>query len=317
MLRTMARVVVLGMVIGAALLAALPVGAQAIRCDLTSAADFVARGQSSQNTGDYTSAIDDFTCALELDVENTDALFGRAYSLQALGENDRAERDYTALLELDPNNPHAYNNRGNIYYNRGEFNKARADYDRAIALDNPNKDTAYANRGHLLYHTGDLVGAIKDFTHALELNPDDREIYFSRGYAYDDLGETEKATQDYLDWLSRGSEVYIRSTPNRLQSGIELDLQEGWYYRFPVTVGRGQMIRAQAINLTDPVVDTFLFLFDPKGKLILWADDTEDSLDSLLTYTATSDGEYTILVTHAGGGSYGRFELTVKVSNTL
>lgn len=316
MLRLYRQIVVLGLGL-AALLAVFPAAAQSVRCDLKTAADYVDRGLSFQSTGEYEKAISDFTCALELDAKNTDALFGRALSLQYIGDDARAERDYTALLEIEPDNPNAYNNRGNIYYSRGELEKAKADYDRAIALEDTQKDITYRNRGNLLYEMGDLKSAIEDYSSAIELNPDYREVYFSRGYAYDELGDKESAAADFLEWLGRGNEMFTRGSFRRLQSGLELEMQESWYYRFRIPAGRGQLLRAQAINLTDPVVDSFLFLFDPQGELILWADDTEDSLDALLTYTVASDGDYTLLVTHAGGGSFGQIEVTVKVTNTL
>jgi tetratricopeptide (TPR) repeat protein len=299
------------------LAAAVPTRAQGGRCDLTTAADFVDRGLQLQNQGDQARAISDFTCALELEPKNTDALFGRGLSLQTSGADARAERDYTALLEIEPDNPNAYNNRGNIYFSRGELEKAMADYDRAIALDDPQKDITYRNRGNLFYEMDDLKSAIEDYSSALDLNPDYREVYFSRGYAYDELGDRERAAEDFANWLSRGTEIFRRTSLSRLERGIRLEMQETWFYRFAIPATRGQLIRATGTSLTDPPVDSFLFVIDPEGNLAAWADDIPDSLDSLLTYTASVSGTYVVLVTHAGGGSFGEFELTVRVTNTL
>lgn len=294
---------------------ALPTQAQdSTRCDLDDAQEYVSRGDEKQNVNDHESAIDDYTCALELDNSNVDALFGRGFSLQALGDDDRAERDYTALLEIDPTNGSAYNNRGNIYLARQDYEHALADYDRAIQYDDAgNRAIPYANRGSLHSQLGESELAIDDLNQALEIDPSYRSAYLTRAFVYRELGDDSSALNDLQSWLETGEITEIEIDPDTLTEGESFDISEGWIYRLPVEAKNGTVIRAEADGASTPVVDPMMILLDEDGVPVAWNDDIEGSLDSVLKFKFEKAGTYELLITHAGGGSEGQFTLSVEV----
>ena len=57
---------------------------------------------------------------------------------------DDAIKNYTDAIELDPNYSNAYNNRGALYFNTGEHEKGIADFKKAVELD-PNNESAVKN----------------------------------------------------------------------------------------------------------------------------------------------------------------------------
>jgi tetratricopeptide (TPR) repeat protein len=283
------------------------------KCDLKDDNAYVTRGNQRFNNGNYTGAIDDYTCALELNASNTDALFGRAYAYDASGEDDKAEHDYSRLLEIDPQNSSAYNNRGNIYYARHDYERARADYDRALEYDNTDAFIPYSNRGSLSYDEGDYDAALKDLNKAIELSPTYRAPYLIRAFVYQKLGDDQKSRDDIQSWIQYGETKRIDLDLSTFISGSTLDISEGWIYHIPVEAQAGQTLRAAAKSEGEKIVDPMLVLLDADGTPIAWNDDTEGSLDSLLKYKFTDGGSYELLVTHAGGGSEGEFRLLVEV----
>lgn len=66
-----------------------------------------------------------------------------------MGEYATAIEDYTAALEVDPNNSYAYYNRGITRDRMGDYASAISDFSTAISLDASNADF-YHNRGFSL-----------------------------------------------------------------------------------------------------------------------------------------------------------------------
>lgn len=69
-------------------------------------------------------------------------------------------------------------------------------YDKAIEL-NPKDAKAYYSRGDAYTDKGDYDKAIKDYDKAIELNPEDAEAYLNRGVAYEKKGNYDQAINDY------------------------------------------------------------------------------------------------------------------------
>ena len=75
-------------------------------------------------TGEYETAVEDYTRVLAVDPENTDALFQRGTAHEKRGAIDAAVADFTAVIGLDSMHAKALYARGACYNLRGEFARA-------------------------------------------------------------------------------------------------------------------------------------------------------------------------------------------------
>ena len=154
------------------------------------------RGNSYADLGKYDQAIADYNKAIELDPNYAFAYNNRGVSYNDLGKYDQAIANYNKAIELDPNYATAYNNRGNGYANLGKYDQAIADYSKAIELD-PNYAKAYNNRGNSYDELGKYDQAIADCSKAIELDPNYAKAYNNRGISYRKLGKYDLAIADY------------------------------------------------------------------------------------------------------------------------
>lgn len=126
--------------------------------------------------GEYVSAIQDFTKAIDLNSEDVDYYYNRGRAFYFEEYYKEAILDYTNAIKLNPKDDYTYNNRGLAYWKRGLFNGAMFDFTKAIDL-NPKNIDAY-NRRAYLYITvkNDNTHACADWKKACELG--DCENYY-------------------------------------------------------------------------------------------------------------------------------------------
>lgn len=86
-------------------------------------------------------------------------------------------------------------------------------------------------------------------------------------------------------------------------------------YTFEMEAGQAVLIEARA---TSGDLDTYLRLNDPDGNLVAENDDrNDDSLDSVLGFTAIVSGVYSVTVSpYEGEGTSGKYELTINVGDS-
>ena len=94
-----------------------------------------------------------------------------------MGKYDAALKDFTKAIEIAPDNSEAYWARGVYYEYLSEHRKAIADLSKSIKL-NPNFAKAYGQRGIAYGMMNRHSESIKDFKKALELDPNDTETQF-------------------------------------------------------------------------------------------------------------------------------------------
>jgi tetratricopeptide (TPR) repeat protein len=119
------------------------------------------------------------------------------------------------VLRLE-NNIHSRNSqrallwRARVYENQKQYALALADYDVVISNtpDPGNRRHLYYRRAYVKVALGDLRGALADYDDSYidevyaDVGLDNREIY-GRGFAYEQLGETEKAIAEYTAVIER------------------------------------------------------------------------------------------------------------------
>jgi tetratricopeptide (TPR) repeat protein len=154
------------------------------------------RGLTYRKLGQWDKAITDYSRAIEIDPNYTDAYNDRGLTYGNLGQWDKAITDYSRAIEIDPKYSLAYNNRGFDYANLNKWDKAIADYSKAIETDSK-LIKAYANRGNAYGSLGQWDKAITDYTRIIEIDPKYAIAWYNHGLAYDNLGQWDKAIVDY------------------------------------------------------------------------------------------------------------------------
>lgn len=118
------------------------------------------------------------------------------YFSVAKGDLDQAIADFSEAVRLDPQMTNAFYMRGLCRNRKGDFDGAIADFSEAIRL-NPKAYGAYYSRGNAWFRKGDLDQAIADYGEVIRLNPSHADAYINRGVAWNEKEEYDKAIADY------------------------------------------------------------------------------------------------------------------------
>ncbi|RCV65314.1 Tetratricopeptide (TPR) repeat protein, partial [Methanophagales archaeon] len=154
------------------------------------------RGIAYAGLSQHERAIEDYSKAIELNLNLAEAYYNRGTAYAELNQHKWAIEDYSKAIELNPNYAKAYTNRGTAYDELNQHERAIEDYNKAIEL-NPNYAMFYNNRGAAYTGLKKLEQAIEDFNKAIELNLDYAEAYYNRGAAYAGLKKLEQAIEDF------------------------------------------------------------------------------------------------------------------------
>jgi len=115
------------------------------------------------------SAIEDYSLAIALNADYTDALINRSHAYYQTGNYDKVIEDCSRIIKLEPHNAYIWNRRGSAWYNKADDDRAISDFSEAIRLK-PDYSTAWQNRGNTWQSKGDSEKAAADFEKARQLN---------------------------------------------------------------------------------------------------------------------------------------------------
>ncbi len=159
--------------------------------------------------GMYKLAIVYYNKALELNPELAITYFHRGDAKDELGDYKGAIEDYTMAIELNLD-VCAYYNRGNARRPLGDYKGAIADYD-SVNLLSPEDVSAYYNRANIKRKVGDYVGAIDDYNSVIQLNPQHVNAYKNRGTAKQALKQYESAEADFTQAKELDADIKLKS----------------------------------------------------------------------------------------------------------
>jgi tetratricopeptide (TPR) repeat protein len=131
---------------------------------------------------DAEGAIADYSKAIELKPDYSQAYNSRGISKAAQGDMDGAMSDYNRAIELNFNNAKAYSNRSLARTTKGDLSGALADCNKAIELS-PTSFEPYINCGIIEYKLGDVKDSMIQFSKAIHLNPAAKDIIKAEGYS--------------------------------------------------------------------------------------------------------------------------------------
>jgi serine/threonine protein kinase len=159
--------------------------------------EYVSIGIKSLEDEDYDGAIENFTKAIKLNPNYSEAYNNRGIAYTSKGDFERAVSDYNIAIELDPEFFYAFINRGKLYSDKDEIEQAIIDYTRAIEI-NPDNPVAYYNRANAYSKQKYFKLAIEDYSRAIELNPEYVLAYNNRSFAFSEIGELERSKNDLI-----------------------------------------------------------------------------------------------------------------------
>jgi tetratricopeptide (TPR) repeat protein len=184
------------------------------------------QGDTCYATGDFSSAVLNYTEAIQLNPTQASLYKRRADARLAMGESRSVViADYTQAISQDPNYAEAYYRRGSERAAIGQLPDSLVDYMRAVLLDpkyipasnsqvssyaqaivdysqslqkEPELPMVYFWRGIAQYALGKFSEAIVDLTEAIKLNIEGQEaFYFARGLSFEGKRERAAALADY------------------------------------------------------------------------------------------------------------------------
>ena len=161
-----------------------------------SGSDYLARGLSYGQRGDYDRALEDMQQAVRLEPSSAEAYYWRGLAYAFKHEYELAIRDFDRAAELRPGHALTHLNRGVAHFRQQAYDRALFDLDRAVELD-PDYALGYYHRGLTRFFLSSYEQAIADLGAAIQRDPDDAEAYFWRGNTYLENGDYELAVRDY------------------------------------------------------------------------------------------------------------------------
>jgi tetratricopeptide (TPR) repeat protein len=203
------------------------------------------RGLANRYLSAYKSAIADFSQAIALNPNNTEAYESRAFCYKEMGDYDRAVADYTVAIGRNPH-PGTVFERGQAYLKKKEYPVALADFNRSLK-DRPGfvpgyrlradtfvamkqyamavvdaetalrYDNSAASRGSLgwyQYLAGRLPEAIANSQAAIKTDPNTTFARFNLGLCYATQGDADAMKTAYQEALSHAK-------PADIQGGLQ------------------------------------------------------------------------------------------------
>ena len=176
-----------------------------------------------------------------------------AWIYQQSGDVEAAVGALTDFLASHPDNVRGWATLGDIYRSEERFREAARAYTRAIALLPQSKEVdpwfLYFTRGIAYERLGEWTIAEADLLKALELNPDEPQLLNYLGYSWIDRGLN----------LERGTELIEKAVSLRPNDGFIVD-SLGWayYLRGAYADAVTYLERAVELEPTDPTINDHL-----------------------------------------------------------
>ena len=139
-----------------------------IKYSSNSSLEYTRRGLYYEEHGDYKSALEDYTKAIELMPVRSELLIRRAACYEQLKQYDQAVKDLTDTLGMRPYRAEIYAARGKIYAKMNKDDLAEWDFNKAVGLK-PLKPDFYTDRGDFYKSRNKNEHAKRDYAAAAEL----------------------------------------------------------------------------------------------------------------------------------------------------
>ena len=198
---------------------------------------------SSLNTGaeyyqnqEYDQAIEYFEKAMAAKPEDTTAYLYAGISAQSSGDYDKAEENYLSLLDLGYKNEDIYNFLINVNLTEKKNPDKALEYLQAAREAYPENNEFLKREIVILINEERSDEAENKLTEAIAADPDDPQLYYNRGYLFEQMGKNEDAVNsykkalelnpDYFDATFNIAAYYYNQAAEILQKANDMDLKE-------------------------------------------------------------------------------------------
>lgn len=148
-------------------------------------------------------AIADFSRAIQLKSDFTNAYYNRGLQYAKLKKSAEAESDFSSVLTYDAKDVGAYVARAELRVNSGRYTAALEDLNQAIRLD-PNNGEAYFHRARVHATQGRYRDAVTDASKSHDIRPTDG-VMLNRGIYRVHVGDAQGALKDLEQARLRGA----------------------------------------------------------------------------------------------------------------
>lgn len=217
-------------------------------------------------------------------------------------------------IELNPNLAAAYRLRGIGKLRTGDPEAALEDADYAIQLD-PSIYFFHYLRANIHFALGDPEAALSDVDAALALNPQSFLGHGIRANANLALNNEQQAAQDFASAIQMRTSEVVVVEPLVDAEPLQLTMTFGRTFHLPFEAQSGQKLTINVTNVNPNEVDPDVLLISPDGVPLVFNDDANDeTLDAaIMEYMLPESGIYTVVVSHANGGSEGDITFTLSL----
>ena len=140
--------------------------------------EYLKNGVEKHNAKDLEGAKKDYTKAIKLDKNLTNAYFNRGMCEQALKNYKDAFKDFELTTKLDPKLANAFYCKATVLVAQEKYKEAISDLDKTIELE-LNTPNALSLRGQVRAQLGDKIGACEDFNKAKQIGDKNSEKLLS------------------------------------------------------------------------------------------------------------------------------------------
>lgn len=174
---------------------------EALRIDPYFAKTYFIKGMCFKESGDTGLAMSSFRTCVEQDPDYFHAWMQMG-NIASVQHDPTAIDYYNNALTINGTMPEAYYGLAYFYQEHGEPDKALQVYNDLLLID-PKNAAAKHNIGYVyLFKMGDPGKSISFFTEATVDQPEYVQAYYHRGFAYEQLGNTDLAIKDYRKTLT-------------------------------------------------------------------------------------------------------------------
>ena len=165
--------------------------------DSTNPDELFAEGMENYSLGDFDDALSFFDLSLEINPNQSEALYYKALTLANLGEFKDAVKTIDKAIKIDSKDDRFWNDKGNFLASLKKINKAHKCFDKAIKL-NPTDSIIWTNKGFLYLQYEKYEKALECYTKACELEPLEIHNLIGMINTYIAMGDLDNAKK-YLD----------------------------------------------------------------------------------------------------------------------